>query len=64
MSTLEQMLTGLEAASLMLLIRFYALRVSEFLEISMISQRTNSCTSWTRLKMWNAEPWFNILFWL
>lgn len=44
MSTAEQMLIGLEAASLMLLIVFYALSVSEFLEISMISQRTNSST--------------------
>lgn len=38
----EQMLTGLEAASLMLLIMFYALSVSEFIEISMISQKTNT----------------------
>lgn len=56
----EQMLTGLEAAPLMLFIMFYALGMSEFTEIFMISQKTYS--SWARLITWNEEPWCNILF--
>lgn len=38
----EQMLTGLEAGPLMLFIMFYAHSMSEFIEIFMISQKTNS----------------------